>query len=73
MQERVEAGEKRAVIVGEVLAYRGRYADAARSFHSVGRDERALNLYVDLRMFNKAQVTCQCARATDKCISYRYA
>ncbi|KAL0902620.1 hypothetical protein ABMA27_000448 [Loxostege sticticalis] len=55
LQERVEAGEKRAVIVGEVLAYRGRYADAARAFHSVGRDERALNLYVDLRMFNKAQ------------------
>ncbi|XP_063837824.1 intraflagellar transport protein 122 homolog [Ostrinia nubilalis] len=55
LQERLEAGEKRAVIVGEVLAYRGRYADAARSFHSVGRDERALNLYVDLRMFNKAQ------------------
>lgn len=56
LQERFEAGEKRAVIVGEVLAYRGRYADAARSFHGVGRDERALNLYVDLRMFNKAQV-----------------
>ncbi|XP_075990951.1 intraflagellar transport protein Oseg1 [Anticarsia gemmatalis] len=55
LQERFEAGEKRAVVLGEVLAYRGRYADAARSFRSVGRDERALNLYVDLRMFNKAQ------------------
>ncbi|XP_053624382.1 intraflagellar transport protein 122 homolog [Plodia interpunctella] len=55
LQERFEAGEKRPVIVGEVAAYRGRYADAARAFHSVGRDERALNLYVDLRMFNKAQ------------------
>ncbi|KAJ8737752.1 hypothetical protein PYW08_000347 [Mythimna loreyi] len=55
LQERFEAGEKRAVVLGEVLAYRGRYADAARSYHSVGRDERALNLYVDLRMFNKAQ------------------
>nr|XP_049708341.1 intraflagellar transport protein 122 homolog [Helicoverpa armigera] len=55
LQERFEAGEKRAVVLGEVLAYRGRYADAARSFKSVGRDERALNLYVDLRMFNKAQ------------------
>ncbi|CAB3225164.1 unnamed protein product [Arctia plantaginis] len=55
LQERFEAGEKRAVILGEVLAYRGRYADAARSFRSAGRDERALNLYIDLRMFNKAQ------------------
>ncbi|CAH0401916.1 unnamed protein product [Chilo suppressalis] len=55
LQERFEAGEKRNVIVGEVWAYRGRYAEAARSFHSAGRDDRALNLYVDLRMFNKAQ------------------
>ena len=56
-QERFETGENRAVVLGEVLAYRGRYADAARSYRSVGRDERALNLYVDLRMFNKAQVS----------------
>ncbi|KAL4717436.1 hypothetical protein ACJJTC_000585, partial [Scirpophaga incertulas] len=55
LQERFESGEKRSVIVGDVQAYRGRYADAAQSFHSVGRDDRALNLYVDLRMFNKAQ------------------
>ncbi|CAD0194104.1 unnamed protein product [Chrysodeixis includens] len=55
LQERFESGEKHAVILGEVLAYRGRYTDAARAFRSVGRDERALNLYVDLRMFNKAQ------------------
>ncbi|XP_072931134.1 intraflagellar transport protein 122 homolog [Epargyreus clarus] len=55
LQERFESGEKRAVIEGEIHAYRGRYSDAARAFQSVGRDERALNLYVDLRMFNKAQ------------------
>ncbi|KOB69743.1 Uncharacterized protein OBRU01_16397 [Operophtera brumata] len=56
LQERLEAGEKREVILGEMLAYRGRYNDAARSFRSAGRDERALNMFVDLRMFNKAQV-----------------
>ncbi|KAI8430718.1 hypothetical protein MSG28_000902 [Choristoneura fumiferana] len=55
LQERFEAGEKRAVIAGEVLAYRGRHADAARAFRGAGRDDRALSLYVDLRMFNKAQ------------------
>ncbi|KAJ0183743.1 hypothetical protein K1T71_000166 [Dendrolimus kikuchii] len=55
LQERFEAGEKRAVVEGEVMACRGRFADAARLFRSVGRDERALNMYVDLRMFNKAQ------------------
>ncbi|XP_037299946.1 intraflagellar transport protein 122 homolog isoform X2 [Manduca sexta] len=55
LQERLEAGESRTVVYGEVLAYRGRYSDAARSFRTAGRDDRALNLYVDLRMFNKAQ------------------
>lgn len=38
------------------MAYRGRFTDAARLFHSIGRDDRAFNMYVDLRMFNKAQV-----------------
>ncbi|CAH2103760.1 unnamed protein product [Euphydryas editha] len=55
LQERMESGEKRAVIAGEVVAHCGRYAEAARIFHSAGRDDRALALYLDLRMFNKAQ------------------
>lgn len=56
LQERIENGERRAVIAGEVVAHCGRYAEAARMFHSAGRDDRALALYLDLRMFNKAQV-----------------
>ncbi|KAJ2954458.1 hypothetical protein O0L34_g2734 [Tuta absoluta] len=55
LQERFEAGEKRAVIVGDALAYRARYGDAARAFRAAGNDDKALALYVDLRMFNKAQ------------------
>ncbi|CAH0716484.1 unnamed protein product, partial [Brenthis ino] len=55
LQERMENGEKRAVIAGEVIAHCGRYADAARAFRSAGRDDLALALYLDLRMFNKAQ------------------
>ncbi|XP_013179593.1 PREDICTED: intraflagellar transport protein 122 homolog [Papilio xuthus] len=55
LQERLEAGEKRGVVLGEVLAYRGKYNEAANSFQTSGRDDRALNLYLDLRMFSKAQ------------------
>lgn len=55
LQERLDSGEKRLSILGDILAYRGRYADAARNFRVAGRDDRALNLYIDLRMFNKAQ------------------
>lgn len=52
----MENGEKRALIVGEMIAHCGRHADAARAYHGAGRDDRALALYLDLRMFNKAQV-----------------
>ncbi|XP_039763440.1 intraflagellar transport protein 122 homolog isoform X2 [Pararge aegeria] len=55
LQERFESGEKRAVIVGDVLAYCGRHTDAAHSFHNAARDDRALALFLDLRMFIKAQ------------------
>ncbi|XP_046977398.1 intraflagellar transport protein 122 homolog [Vanessa cardui] len=55
LQERIENGEKPAVIAGEVVAHLGRYTEAARMFHSAARDDRALALYLDLRMFNKAQ------------------
>ncbi|XP_041987643.1 intraflagellar transport protein 122 homolog [Aricia agestis] len=55
IQERHSAGEKRAVILGDIHAYRGRYADAARAYVSAAHDDRALQMYVDLRMFTKAQ------------------
>nr|XP_032527265.1 intraflagellar transport protein 122 homolog isoform X2 [Danaus plexippus plexippus] len=55
LQERLESGEKRQVIIGEVLAYRGRYNEAARAFQTAARNDKALALYLDLRMFNKAQ------------------
>ncbi|XP_060809658.1 intraflagellar transport protein 122 homolog isoform X1 [Amyelois transitella] len=55
LQERLESGEMRTLIVGDVSAHRGRYADAARAYRTAGRDDRALSLYVDLRMFSKAQ------------------
>ncbi|XP_052746621.1 intraflagellar transport protein 122 homolog [Bicyclus anynana] len=55
LQERFESGENRAVIVGDVYAYCGRHADAARAYHSAARDDRALALFLDLRMFIKAQ------------------
>ncbi|XP_045509536.1 intraflagellar transport protein 122 homolog [Colias croceus] len=55
LQERLDTGDRRAVITGDVLAYRGRYADAARSYQSIARDDKALDMYVDLRMFGKAQ------------------
>ncbi|CAK1554158.1 unnamed protein product [Leptosia nina] len=55
LQERLEAGERKAIVLGDILAYRGRYADAARSYQSIAKEEKALDMYVDLRMFGKAQ------------------
>ncbi|VVD05909.1 unnamed protein product [Leptidea sinapis] len=55
LEERLSAGEERAVVSGEVLAQRGRFAAAASSYRGAGAHRRALDMYVELRMFSKAQ------------------
>ncbi|CAG0893454.1 unnamed protein product [Cyprideis torosa] len=43
------------VFAGEILAYQGKFADAARSFVKAKRPDLALEMYTDLRMFDLAQ------------------
>jgi hypothetical protein len=57
-QERQNKGEReREVMVGELLAYKGRFKDAARAFQRCNQEHKALAMYTDLRMFDLAQVT----------------
>ncbi|GBP32901.1 Intraflagellar transport protein 122 homolog [Eumeta japonica] len=55
LQERLASGEARGLLTAEVSAHCGRFAEAARAFVAAGRPQRALHMYIDLRMFNKAQ------------------
>lgn len=46
------------MLIGDVLAYRGRFRDAARIYQKAGQEHKALTMYTDLRMFDLAQVSC---------------
>lgn len=54
--DRQRKGEKdRDLLVADILAYRGRFKEAARMYQRGGQEHRALNMYTDLRMFDLAQ------------------
>lgn len=44
------------MLIGDILAYRGRFRDAARMYQKAGQEQKALTMYTDLRMFDLAQV-----------------
>ncbi|XP_054274065.1 intraflagellar transport protein 122 homolog [Macrosteles quadrilineatus] len=55
-QERQSKGEKeKEALLGELLAYKGRFKDAARAFQRCNQEHKALAMYTDLRMFDQAQ------------------
>lgn len=47
------------MFVGELLAYKGRFKDAARAYQRCQQEHKALAMYTDLRMFDLAQVSCK--------------
>lgn len=52
--------------VAEIYAHQGRYADAAKVFKRIGRVDRAVDMYADLRMWPEAQELCETEeRATE--------
>lgn len=51
------------VYLAEVNAYQGKLADAARLFQQSGHEQLAMDMYTDLRMFDKAQELLSSASA----------
>lgn len=43
-------------LLADVLAYEGKFKDAARIYQKWGFEQKAFNMYTDLRMFDLAQV-----------------
>ena len=57
LKERKRRGETDPqVFLGDVYAYQGRFADAAKMYKKSGQEGRAMNMYTDLRMFELAKV-----------------
>nr|CAD7571465.1 unnamed protein product [Timema californicum] len=56
-QDRQRKGEtEKDLLTADILAHRGKFKEAARLYQKLGQEQRALNMYTDLRMFDLAQV-----------------
>lgn len=57
MQERRRRGESnKTLFLADICAYRGEFRHAAQLYQEVGNEQRALDMFTDLRMFDQAQV-----------------
>nr|CAD7413784.1 unnamed protein product [Timema poppensis] len=55
-QDRQRKGEtEKDLLTADILAHRGKFREAARLYQKLGQEQRALNMYTDLRMFDLAQ------------------
>ena len=44
------------VFLGDVYAYQGKFQDASKLYKKSNQEQKALNMYTDLRMFEAAKV-----------------
>lgn len=44
------------MFLGDVFAYQGKFNEAAKMYKKAGQENRAMNMYTDLRMFEYAKV-----------------
>lgn len=44
------------VFIGDILAWQGKFHEAARLYKKCGRNDKAVSLFTDLRLFDQAQV-----------------
>lgn len=50
-----KAGVDERLLLAEVMAYQGKYQEAARLYHAAGHVQRAVDMFSDLRQFDEAK------------------
>ncbi|XP_047473268.1 intraflagellar transport protein 122 homolog [Penaeus chinensis] len=56
IEERSHKGEvDNGLFLADILAYEGKFSEAAKLYRKSGSDQSAMNMYTDLRMFDLAQ------------------
>lgn len=58
VQERKKRGETdNMVFLADVYSYQAKFSEAAKLYKKANNEQRALNMYTDLRMFEYAKVS----------------
>ncbi|XP_063240162.1 intraflagellar transport protein 122 homolog isoform X2 [Bacillus rossius redtenbacheri] len=65
-KERQRKGESDEVFAADILACRGKFKEAARLYQKLGQEQKALNMYIDLRMFDLAQEFLGAVESVDR-------
>lgn len=47
-----------SVLLADILAFQGKYVEASRQFLKVGKENRAIDMYCDLKMWGEARKVC---------------
>lgn len=64
LQERKKRGENdNMVFLADVYSYQTKFHEGAKLYKKAGQEQRAMNMYTDLRMFDYAKVNI-CVRVT---------
>ena len=56
--ERRCPGSDDRIFLAEILAYQGKYTEAAQLFVKIGQEKRAIEMYADLKLWDKAKEIC---------------
>ncbi|EPY28564.1 WD40 repeat protein, partial [Strigomonas culicis] len=53
-----DSKEKEELLLADILAFQGKYSDAARKFIKCNNEPRAIEMYCDLKMWDEAKKVC---------------
>lgn len=68
----MKRGEKKQLMLAYMKAYEGRFREAAMLFQSSGNEQKTLEMFTDLRMFDQAQVVNHKALITMRILEHAY-
>jgi hypothetical protein len=71
MTRRKNNAEDDQILQADVLAFHGKYADAAKLYKKLNQEHRALTMYTDLRMFDLANEYLTSADSADRKAVFR--
>lgn len=56
VKEMQQNGESEEIILASIYAYQGRFKEAAILFQKIGLEQKTLEIFTELKMFDQAQV-----------------